>query len=317
MTGPQPSWLSQLPPLQVPYACAAPLADFTTIKVGGPAEVLAEPTTWHEVTALLAACAKLGVPITWIGRGSNMVVTDGGIAGVVVHLGKGCDAVEVCEDYLKAEAGADSGKAARAARDAALTGLEFFGGIPGSVGGVLRMNAGAYGHETFDSLVKVWVLDEQGHEHELEPAACKPRYRGTELPPGWMYKAGMWKLKAGDKEAIRQRMREINHARSTSQPLHMPSSGSWFQNPVLPHDVEGLGKAAGEKVNAWKVVDAAGCRGWREGGAQVSEQHCNFFVNTGGATSAELDKLSTRVEAEIQAKLGIVMHREVKFTGRS
>ncbi|MCP5405060.1 MAG: FAD-binding protein [Pseudomonadaceae bacterium] len=374
-----PDWLEGLPPLAVPYAVDAPLAGFTTIKVGGCAEVLAEVSGWEEMTALMAA-KPVGVPLTIVGRGSNMVVADGGIGGLVVHVGKGCDVVLTEQDgagfkekldssfrwndasslssLVYAEAGADSGKAARAARDAGLTGLEFFGGIPGSIGGVLRMNAGAYGHETFDDLQKVWVLDAQGVEREMVPAELKPRYRGTELPAGWVYKAGLWKLREGDKEAIRERMREINTARRTSQPLHMPSSGSWFKNVVLDAtawrdfsvllgfrsactDVYTCGAqpAQNEKipdhaahpgirllddggavVSAWRMVDAAGCRGWREGGAQVSEQHCNFFVNAGlaegkSATAADLDGLSKRVEAEIKAKLGVVMEREVRFTG--
>lgn len=313
-----PAWLAGLPPLAVPYEVGAALAPLTTIKVGGAAEVLARFSGWDEVEAVRAALPA-EVPLTWLGKGSNMVVRDGGIAGLVGIIGKGCDAVRVDGDSVYAEAGADTGKAARAARDAGLTGLEFFGGIPGSVGGALRMNAGAYGHETFDELVAVWVLDEAGVEREMAPADLQPRYRGTALPAGWVYKAGVWRLRVGEKEAIRQRMREINHARSGSQPLHLPSSGSWFKNVTLPRDVAGLG-AAGEWVNAWKVVDAAGCRGWREGGAQVSEQHCNFFVNAGlaegvPATARQLDALSLRVEAEVLAKLGIVMEREVRFTG--
>lgn len=312
MTFPPPSWLSALPPLTGGYKVNEPLAPLTTIKVGGPAEVFAAPITWEEFAALIAA-KPADVPLTLIGNGSNLVVKDGGIAGLVVHLGKGLDAVRVDGDTLYAEAGADAGKAARAAREAGLTGVEFFGGIPGSIGGLLRMNGGAYGSETFDTLCNVWVLDNKGEARECVPTDFKPRYRGTDLPLGWTYKAGLWKLKQGDKEAIRQRMREINHARSTSQPLHMPSSGSWFKNVVLPFDCA-LGQA-GEKINAWKVVDAAGCRGWREGGAQVSEQHCNFFVNTGNATAADLDELSTRVEAEVQTKLGLTIEREVKMVG--
>jgi UDP-N-acetylmuramate dehydrogenase len=161
--------------------------------------------------------------------------------------------------------------------------------------------------------LKLYLINENGVVEEREPAFVTPRYRGTDLPAGWVYKAGVWKLEPGDKEAIRQRMREINHARSSTQPLHMPSSGSWFKNVTLPADGT-LGKA-GEKVHAWKVTDAAGCRGWREGGAMVSEQHCNFFVNAGGAMAAEFERLSQRVEAEIKAKLGVVMEREVRFSG--
>ncbi|MFZ2587842.1 MAG: UDP-N-acetylmuramate dehydrogenase [Alphaproteobacteria bacterium] len=328
---PVPAWLEKLPVVAGGYQRNVSLAEFTTIQVGGPAEVLVEPADWAEVKALVAVCGREGIPLTVVGKGSNMVVRDGGIGGVVVHVDKGCDVVELgrlrqgsgepssCslregEGFIYAEAGADSGKAARVARDAGFTGLEFLGGIPGSIGGALRMNAGAYGHETFDDLVEVWVIDETGVEREVEPASLKPRYRGIELPAGWVLVAGVWQLRVGDKAAIKERMREINTNRRTSQPLHMPSSGSWFKNVVLPRDIEGLGKA-GEKVNAWRVVDAAGCRGWREGGAQVSEQHCNFFVNTGGATCADLDRLSHRVEDEVLGKLGVVMEREVRFVG--
>lgn len=309
-----PTWFTALPACAT-YKVNEPLADYTTIKVGGPAEVFATFEGWDALQTFLHAKPD-NVPFTPIGKGSNLVIREGGIPGVVAHIQtKGFDAVTVEGNTVYAEAGAATGTAARAAREANLTGLEFFGGIPGSVGGALRMNAGAYGTETFDSLTKVWVLDEKGTEHDMSPADLHPRYRHTELPPGWIYKAGLWTLHPGDKEAIRQRMREINHARSSTQPLHMPSSGSWFKNPTLTTDGP-LGKA-GEKVNAWKVTDAAGCRGWREGDAQVSEQHCNFFVNLGAATATQLDALSLRVEAEIKAKLGITIEREVKLTGIS
>lgn len=313
-TWPTPAWLNNLPPCAT-YKVNEPLADYTTIKVGGPAEVFATFENWEALQTFLKAKPS-DVPFTAIGKGSNLVIREGGIPGVVAHIQtKGFDEVRVEGNTVYAQAGAATGTAARAAREAGLTGLEFFGGIPGSVGGALRMNAGAYGTETFDTLSKVWALDEKGTEHELPPSHFNPRYRHTDLPVGWVYKAGLWTLKPGDKESIRQRMREINHARSTTQPLHMPSSGSWFQNPTLTADGP-LGKA-GEKVNAWKVTDAAGCRGWKEGDAQVSEQHCNFFINLGNATATDLDTLSNRVEAEIKSKLGIVMEREVKFTGVS
>jgi UDP-N-acetylmuramate dehydrogenase len=234
-----------------------------------------------------------------------MVIRDGGLRGLVLNLGAGCDAVRVEGDSVFAEAGAANGKAARMAREANLTGLEFFGGIPGSIGGALRMNAGAYGAETFNLLEKIWLLDDKGIEHVEAPDFVKPRYRHTELPAGWIYKAGQWKLAPGDREAIRQKMREINHARSSTQPLHMPSSGSWFKNPIIN----------GEKTNAWKVVEQAGCRGMTHGGAQVSEQHANFFVNTGGATAKDLDALSKKVEAQVKEKLGIVLEREVRMIG--
>lgn len=304
----EPDWLKELPALAAGYERNVPLADFTTIKVGGPAEVLARFGSWDEVSAFLAwnAARAAPVPLTLLGKGSNVVIRDGGLPGVVAVLGKGLDSVDVRDGgFLYAEAGAATGTAARAAREAGLDGLAFFGGIPGSIGGALRMNAGAYGAETYNDLVKLWLLDDKGDVCEVEPGFVKPRYRHTELPSGWLYKAGLWKLRPGDKEAIRQRMREINQARSTTQPLHMPSSGSWFKNPIWN----------GEKTNAWKVVDAAGCRGKQVGGAQVSEQHCNFFVNTGNALAGDFELLSQAVEAEILAKLGVVMEREVRFIG--
>ena len=306
---PVPVWFEALPEGPV-YTRNVPLADYTTIKVGGPAEVMAEVTDWAQMAALVRWCNAHGVALTPVGKGSNMVVRDGGIAGVVVPLGKGLDAVRVEGNRLYAEAGAANGTAARAAREAGLEGVAFFGGIPGSIGGALRMNAGAYGFETFDKLQRLWLLDADGVEREVEPDFVAPRYRGTALPMGWLYKAAEWELTPGDKEEIRKQMQEINRARSTSQPLHMPSSGSWFKNVVRN----------GEKVNAWRIVDEAGCRGMRVGGAQVSEQHANFFVNAGAkegtpATAAEFELLSQKVEAQILERLGITMEREVRFTG--
>ncbi len=306
---PVPEWLGELPEGPV-YSCNVPLADYTTIKVGGPAEVLAEVSDWAQMAELVRWCNARAVPLTPVGKGSNMVIRDGGLPGVVVPLGKGLDAVRVEGTTLYAEAGAANGTAARAAREAGLEGIAFFGGIPGSIGGALRMNAGAYGFETFDKLVRLWVLDADGEEREVEPAFVAPRYRGTALPAGWLYKAGEWQLVPGDKEDIRKQMQEINRARSSSQPLHMPSSGSWFKNV----------ERNGEKVNAWRIVDEAGCRGMRVGGAQVSEQHANFFVNAGAkegvsATAVEFEALSQAVEAQVLARLGIVMEREVRFVG--
>ncbi len=311
VTWPEPAWWGLLPHglAGAVFRRNEPMAGWTTLKVGGPAEVWAVFDGWDVLAAFLklkAADETLrAVPLTIVGGGSNLMVRDGGIPGIVVPLGAGFDAVRVDGDRVYAEAGASCGKAARAAREAGLTGLEFFGGIPGNVGGALRMNAGAYGAETYDALETLWALDAGGGLRELAPACVAPRYRATELPEGWVYKAGLWRLAAGDKEGIRQRMREINHARSSSQPLHMPSSGSWFKNPVVD----------GVKTNAWKIVDAAGCRGMTVGGAQVSGQHANFFVNTGGARAADFEALSLQVEATVREKLGVALEREVRWSG--
>jgi len=223
----------------------------------------------------------------------------------VVVLGKGLDKIEVEGDEIYAEAGAATGTAARAAREAGLDGLAFFGGIPGSIGGALRMNAGAYGSETYERLVKLWVMDAAGQVREVAPDFVKPRYRGTELPEGWLYVAGRWKLERAEKEIIREKMREVNRKRSTTQPLHLPSSGSWFKHAEWK----------GEKTSAWKLVDAAGCRGMRVGGAMVDEQHANFFVNVGNALAKDFEELSEKVEAQIKERLGVVMEREVRWLG--
>ena len=307
----EPVWFAELPGEAGIFTRNHPLAPLTTIEVGGPAEVwAAEVAGWDGMAALVRWCNAHEVSLTLIGKGSNLMIRDGGIAGVVVHVAKGFDAVTVDGVRIYAEAGVACGTVARAAREAELEGLAFLGGIPGSVGGALRMNAGAYGHETYAAVTRLWVVDAEGVTQEVEPGFVKPRYRGTELPQGWIYKAAEWELKAGSKEEIRKQMQEINRARSSSQPLHLPSSGSWFKNV----------KKDGETVNAWRIVDEAGCRGMRVGGAMVSEQHSNFFVNIGAtegkpATAAEFEALSVQVEAQVKARLGIVMEREVRFTG--
>ena len=307
----EPKWFEILPEAAGTFARNVPLAEYTTIMVGGPAEVFATVPDWDAMALLVRWCNAHAVPLTVIGKGSNMVIRDGGIAGIVVHLAKGFDVIEVDGNVITAEAGAACGTVARATRESELDGMAFFGGIPGSVGGALRMNAGAYGHETYARMKTLWLIDAAGEVQEVAPDFVAPRYRGTALPEGWIYKAASWELVPGNKEGIRKQMQEINRARSTSQPLHLPSSGSWFKNVVRD----------GEKVNAWKIVDEAGCRGMRVGGAMVSEQHSNFFVNMGAAekgtsaTAADFEELSLLVEAQVLERLGIAMEREVRFTG--
>lgn len=311
---PKPDWFDDLPQGAATYVRNVALADYTTIRVGGPAEVMATVADWDGMAELVRWTNTHAVPLTLIGKGSNMVIRDGGIAGVVAHIAKGFDVVEVDGDAIYAEAGAACGTVARAAREAELEGMAFFGGIPGSVGGALRMNAGAYGHETYARMDKLWVMDADGEVQEVEPDFVAPRYRGTALPQGWIYKAARWRLMRGNKDEIRKQMQEINRARSTSQPLHLPSSGSWFKN------VTRVPGRDGETVNAWRIVDEAGCRLMRVGGAMVSEQHANFFVNIGvtegrSATAEDFEQLSQQVEAQVKERLGIEMEREVRFTG--
>jgi UDP-N-acetylmuramate dehydrogenase len=326
MMWPTPDWMDALPKLANGYGQNEPLAAHTTMRIGGPAQVWAEPQNWDEVAQLTAFCHAQGIPLTWVGKGSNLMVRDGGLKGVAAHLAKGTDKIEVNGNRIYAEAGAASGSVARAAREAGLGGIAFLCGIPGAIGGALRMNAGAYGGETFENLKRVWFVTETGETVEKEASFCKPRYRGTEIPEGWMYKAAEWELTPQDKNEILAKMQEINRARSTTQPLSMPSSGSWFKNVIVTNDnIDSLLKKNlqvkhGDKLNAWKVVDAAGCRGHRVGGAQVSTVHCNFFVNIGavngeGAKAADFESLSQFVEAQVQAKVGVALEREVRWVG--
>jgi UDP-N-acetylmuramate dehydrogenase len=276
-----------------------PLAPYTTLKIGGSAEYWFEPDTLEALVAFLKHKPK-DLPITILGEGSNTLIRDGGIKGVVLHL-HNLAKVKVKEHKITAQAGATNGKVARAAREASLTGVEFLCGIPGSIGGALAMNAGAYGHQTADNLVSVDVITDEGELKTLKPEEIGFKYRATNLPKNWIFIAASFMLSPGNKDDIRARMREINRERSGSQPLEKPSSGSWFKNT--------------DQQKAWQIVDKAGCRGMKVGNAQVSEKHSNFFVNLGGATAADMEKLSQEVEAKIKSSLGIQMHREVKIIG--
>jgi UDP-N-acetylmuramate dehydrogenase len=294
-----------LPDVRGEYAYDVPLAPLTTIKVGGLADVMFTPADLEDLQYFLKN-KPIDLPVTLLGEGSNVVIRDGGIKGVVLRLNPGLCNVSVEGNIVSAEGGATCGKAARAARAESLTGLEFFGGIPGSVGGALKMNAGAYGSETVDQLLDVQVLTEQGELKTLTPEEVGYSYRHSGLPAGWLFVGGRWRLKPGDAATIKERMREINTNRRTSQPLNMPSSGSWFKNPTLPD---------GTKGKAWQVVDSAGGRGLKVGDAQVSEQHSNFFVNLGNATAQDLLELSYKVEALVKEHSGIVLEREARFIG--
>tara|TARA_R110000868_G_scaffold218576_2_gene469277 strand:+ start:197873 stop:198784 length:912 start_codon:yes stop_codon:yes gene_type:complete len=295
-----------LPEIQGEYVFNAPLAPYTTLKIGGIADVLFVPESLEDLTHFMQHLS-LEIPVSVLGEGSNMMLRDGGIEGVVIRMNEGLNHVDVEGCIITAEAGATGGKVARAAREHNLTGAEFLCGIPGSVGGALKMNAGAYGHETADILESVQVITETGALKTLLPADLEFSYRHSALPQRWLFVGAVFKLAKGDKEEIRQKMRQINKDRATSQPLNKPSSGSWFKNITLPD---------GSKKHAWQVVDEAGCRGLTFGGAQVSEKHCNFFINANNATAHDMETLTEMVEKQVYDKLKIVLQREVRFVGR-
>ncbi|MAI07484.1 MAG: UDP-N-acetylenolpyruvoylglucosamine reductase [Magnetococcales bacterium] len=297
--------LKKLPQVRGRYTENAPLARLTTIKVGGPADVMFEPVDLADLQVFLKGLPE-DIPYIVIGEGSNLMLRDGGIRGVVIRMDKALNDVQVNGLEITAGAGATGGKVARAAREHSLKGAEFLCGIPGSVGGALKMNAGAYGHETVDILKEVQIVTQKGELQTLSPKALNFAYRHSELPKGALFVGATFKLEQGDKEEIRNRMREINKNRATSQPLNMPSSGSWFKNVMLED---------GTKKHAWQVVSEAGCRGMRVGDAQVSVKHCNFFVNLGEATAKDMQTLTEHVEAQVLERLGVQLEREVRFVG--
>lgn len=294
--------IDRLPKVRGRLSADAPLAQVTWFRVGGPAEVLFRPLDVEDLSAFLAA-KPVDIPVTVIGVASNLLVRDGGIKGVVVRLGRGFVEVSTQGEIVEAGAGALDLNVALMAREASLTGLEFLSGIPGTVGGGLRMNAGAYGSEIKDVLQKAVALDGRGERHELATADLHLGYRHCGLPEDWIFVAASFAGAKGDPVAIARRMAEIQQARDESQPIRARTGGSTFANPP------------GHK--AWQLVDQAGCRGLKRGGAMVSEKHANFLINTGDATAADIEGLGEEVRARVLAATGVALHWEIRRVGET
>ncbi len=280
----------------------APLAPLVWFKSGGPAEWLFEPADAADLQDFLRALDP-AVPVKPLGLGSNLIVRDGGLPGVTVRLGKGFSGVDVSEDRLVAGAGTPGILLASTARDHALAGLEFMRGIPGTVGGAVRMNAGAYGRETADVLVDATVILRSGAMSVVDGAALGFSYRHSELHDDAIVVAASFRGQPGDKAAITAEMDRIAAEREASQPLRSRTGGSTFKNPP------------GHK--AWALVDAAGCRGLMVGGAQVSEKHTNFLINTGTATSADIEALGEEVRTRVKAQSGVELEWEIQRVGKA
>ncbi|MDT0575650.1 UDP-N-acetylmuramate dehydrogenase [Croceicoccus sp. F390] len=280
----------------------APLARSTWFKTGGPADVLFAPADADDLGQFLAALPDW-VPIMTLGLGSNLVVRDGGVEGVVVQLGKQFASIVQTDATTLRLGGATSGiRAASHARDAGLAGLEFLRGIPGTVGGFIRMNGGAYGRETADILRECAVMLRNGRQQVISAEAMQFSYRHSALPGDAIVLSGVFTGTPGDPQAIGARMDEIARQREESQPLRTRTGGSTFKNPP------------GQK--AWALIDAAGCRGLAVGAAQVSEKHTNFLVNTGGATSRDIEMLGEEVRRRVHAHSGILLEWEIARIGR-
>jgi UDP-N-acetylmuramate dehydrogenase len=282
------------------------LSDLTWFRVGGPAEVLFRPEDEDDLVAFLEACPE-DVAVTVIGVGSNLLVRDGGLEGAVIKLGRSFAKVAIEGTELRAGAAASDVNVSLAARDAGLAGLEFLRGVPGTIGGAVRMNAGAYGREISDVLVTARAVDRKGQCHDVTATDLKLTYRHNEAPADWIFTSAILRGQPGDRTAIAAAMQDISAAREETQPIKTRTGGSTFKNPRDP-------KAAGRK--AWQLIDEAGCRGLTRGGAQVSPMHCNFLINTGEATAADLEALGEEVRRRVEAKTGVVLDWEIRVVGR-
>jgi UDP-N-acetylmuramate dehydrogenase len=293
--------LARLPPVRGRYTADAALGRVTWFRAGGNAEVLFRPADADDLAQFLARRPK-GVPLTVIGVGSNLLVRDGGVAGVTIRLGREFAGV-ACEGItLRAGAAALDSSVALAAAAAGIAGLEFLSGVPGTVGGALRMNAGCFGREMKDVTVAAVALDRDGGRHDLDPAALGFAYRRSSVPEDWIFVSAILQGEPGDPALIAQRLADIRNAREESQPARAATGGSTFKNPP--------------GAKAWELIDRAGCRGLTRGAAMVSEKHCNFLINTGGARADDIERLGEEVRARVRAATGVELEWEIRRIGR-
>jgi len=290
-----------LPPVRGKLTPDAPLAPLVWFKSGGNAQWLFEPEDIADLQAFLSALDP-DIPVMGLGLGSNLIVRDGGVPGVVVRLGKACGKVELAEPMtLKCGGGASGIAVSSAARDKGIAGLEFLRSIPGTVGGFVRMNGGAYGREVKDILIEAQVVLRTGELVTLSNADLQYSYRHSELPDQVIVVSALFRGEPGEPVAIQAEMDRIAASREESQPLRSKTGGSTFKNPP------------GHK--AWQLVDEAGCRGLQLGGAQVSEKHTNFLLNLGEATSADIEALGEEVRRRVKDKSGIELQWEIQRVG--
>jgi UDP-N-acetylmuramate dehydrogenase len=289
-----------LPPVRGSLTHEAPLKDLVWFRAGGPAEWLFRPADAEDLASFLAAKSN-DVRIAVIGVGSNLLVRDGGIPGVVVRLSSPFGKIETHGTRVRAGAAALDANVARAAADAGIAGLEFLRGVPGTIGGALKMNAGCYGREIKDIFIEATALDARGNRLTLTPDDMKFVYRKTQVRDELIFIEAVFEGVVDRPEAIRARMEELSANREAAQPIKSRTGGSTFKNPP------------GHK--AWQLIDEAGCRGLRRGDAQVSEKHTNFLINTGEASAADLEALGEEVRRRVKEKSGVELEWEIKRVG--
>jgi UDP-N-acetylmuramate dehydrogenase len=287
----------KLPDLRGRMTANAPLSDITWFRVGGPAQVLYSPADEADLAYFLKGAPR-DLPVTVVGLGSNLLVRDGGLPGFVIRLGRGFAGVSAELGHrVRAGTAVPDVKVARAAAEAGIAGLAFYRGIPGSIGGALRMNAGAHGSETKDVLIEARAVDRKGNIHTLSLADMGFRYRHSSVPQGFILTQALFQGKPGDPAEILREMEDVADYREQNQPIRERTGGSTFKNPP--------------DASAWKLVDDAGCRGLRVGGAKVSDMHCNFLINEGGASAEDIERLGETVRARVKAKSGVTLQWEI------
>lgn len=292
---------SEMPDLRGRLLANETLAPFTWFRVGGPAQILFTPADEDDLAYFLSKLPS-EIPVYTVGVGSNLIVRDGGVAGVVIRLSpRGFGGIKADGDVVRAGTAALDKRVAEAAAAANIGGLEFYFGIPGSIGGALRMNAGANGGETKDVLVEARGLTRSGERVTFSNADMKFVYRNSGVDTSIIFTSALYRGQITDPEKIRARMAEVQTHRETAQPIREKTGGSTFKNPP--------------GHSSWKLIDAAGMRGFRVGGAQVSEMHCNFLINTGDATAHDIEMLGETVRARVKENSGIELQWEIKRIG--
>lgn len=291
----------RLPPVRGALRAAAPLRPFAWLRVGGPADALFVPADREDLEAMIARRPR-SVPVRALGLCSNVLIRDGGVEGVVVRLGRSFAGVAADGARIRCGAAAADIAVARAAAAAGIGGLEFLSGVPGSIGGAIRTNAGAYGREIGEAVEEVEAVDEDGRPRRLAAADIDFSYRRSSFPAGWICTAATLRGAPEAAAAVRARMAEIAARREADQPTRARTGGSTFVNPP--------------GLKAWRLIDRAGCRGMRRGAAEVSRKHSNFLVNTGGATAADLERLGESVRRRVAETAGVRLEWEIHRIGR-
>jgi len=299
---PQINLIDRLPEVEGTYESNVLLSAKTWFRVGGPAEVLYRPANEDDLVTFLQN-RPVDVPITVIGVGSNLLVRDGGIPGVVIKLSGGFSGYRMDGDVLHAGAATPDMKIALAMQEEGIGGLEFLRGVPGTLGGAVRMNAGAYGTEIADVFVAFIAVDLNGERHPVKADGVSFSYRYSSIPDDWIVTRIALQGHKEDPKAIAARMADISQSREDSQPVKSRTGGSTFKNPP--------------GAKAWELIDQAGCRGLRIGDAQVSEQHCNFLINLGDATATELEQLGEEVRRRVLETTGVSLEWEIRIIGQT